>query len=62
MVSGAGCEFSDIGGEKDACDVGVVGREFANRNERGYVAFLEHTPDEDGTLIFMVNLVGTTGS
>ena len=57
MVGGAGCEFSDVGGEKDACDVGVVRSEFADGNEGGNFALLEHTPDEDRTLIRMVNLV-----
>jgi hypothetical protein len=59
MVGGAGCEFSDIRGEEDTCDVGVVGGEFANGNEGGNVAFLKHAPDEDGALILMVNLVRT---
>ena len=57
MVGGAGCEFSDVRGEKDACDVGVVRIEFANGNEGGNFALLEHTPDEDQTLILVVNLV-----
>jgi hypothetical protein len=60
MVSGASCKFSTVRREKDACDVRVVGGEFANGNEGCDVALLEHAPNEDGALICMVNFVGTT--
>lgn len=30
VVGAAGCEVSDVGGEEDACDVGAVGKEFAD--------------------------------
>lgn len=60
MVGGASCEFPNVRGEKDSCDVGIVGSEFANGNEGCDVTLLEHTPNEDGTLFLMVNLVRTT--
>jgi hypothetical protein len=39
-----------VGREEDARYVGVVGEEFADGNERGYVGALDHAPDVDVAL------------
>lgn len=50
VVGGAGGEVPDVGGEEDACDVGVVGYEFAYGHDGGDVAALDHAPDVDVAL------------
>lgn len=45
VVGGTGGEVADIGREEDAGYVGVVGDEFAYRDDGGYVAALDHAPD-----------------
>jgi hypothetical protein len=50
VVGAAGCEVADVGGEKDARDVGGVGGEFADGDDGGGVVALDHAPDVDVAL------------
>lgn len=51
MVGRTGREVSDIGGEENASNVGLMGDKFAYWNERGDVFVLDHAPDVDVALI-----------
>jgi len=53
VVGGAGGEVAGVGGEEDAGYIGVVGDEFADGDERGGVAGLDHAPDVDVALVFI---------
>jgi hypothetical protein len=47
MVGRTRRQVADIWGEKDASDILVMGLELGNGYEGGYVAVLDHAPDED---------------
>lgn len=47
VIGGAGREVAHVGREKDARDVGVVGKELADGNYTGQVAAHDHFPDVD---------------
>ncbi len=51
VVSAAGAEVADVGGEEHAGYVGGVGLEGGYSNEGGDVAVLEHAPDIDVALV-----------
>lgn len=57
MVCTACSEVSDVWGEEDSGNVSVVGGEFADRDEGGYVAVLDHAPDEYSALKYVLAVV-----
>jgi hypothetical protein len=57
VVGAAGREVADVGGQKDARDVGAVGGELADGDDGGGVVTLDHTPDVDVALLFVLMLL-----
>jgi len=53
VVCGASGEVAGVGREEDAGYVGVVGDEFADGDEGGGVAGLDHAPDVDVALVWL---------
>ena len=56
VVGGAGCEVSHVRRQQDAGDVGVMGKELADRYYRCDVAAHDHFPDVDVALSKFVSI------
>jgi len=56
MISTASCKMLDIGGEKNAGDVLIVGLEVCDWDQGGFLTMLDKEPDKDITLQILFSL------
>lgn len=51
MIGAASSEMAYVGGEEYASNIGAMSSEFADGNEGGDIAILDHAPDEDAASV-----------